>query len=345
MDIRGVKLNIDVQFRRAYNLANMSKDDFKARDVLELAGLTYRQLHDWEERAGVLESKRATSEGWRKFSVKEVIALAICAKLRESLALPLKETGSVYRWLIGKSPSSHERMRAARAERYLSSAREDTRMMALIDGYPESITEKKGRAREIEEGLLNEYINEGVELYVTEPVEYALTLAQRGIPIVLLSDLQTSYILSDKALVNWVAISLVKTPTIIFPLNDVLNEVLKKREGFQYKVREEYSVLYTLKKLRELTEISPNEKAVLHAIREREYNRVTAYIKGGQIVRIEKTEQESLTSKEQSKLEKQILEAIRKSDHQTVTVEKRDGEIVTIGRKASVKLGTVTGST
>lgn len=326
-------------------LTNTSKDDFKARDVLELAGLTYRQLHDWEERAGVLESKRATSGGWRKFSLKEIVALAICVRLRESLSLPLQQTGAVYRWLVGKAPSLLEKDRAARAEKYLATVQNDPRMMALVDGYPESVTKKKGRAREIEESLLNEYLNEGLERFVTEPVEYALVLAERGIPIVLLSDVRTSYILSDNALVNWVAQGLVKTPTIIFPLNETLNEILKRGQGPQYEIEKEYSALYFLRKLRERPEISQNEQAILHAIREGDYQRVTAHIKGGQIVRIEKSKQESLVGKEQSKLENQILEAIRKSDHQTVTVEKRDGKVVTIGLKASVRLGKVTGST
>ena len=55
--------------------------DFKASDLLKLAGLTYRQLSDWENRAGVLTSQRATDAGWRKFTVEELIALCVCASL------------------------------------------------------------------------------------------------------------------------------------------------------------------------------------------------------------------------------------------------------------------------
>src|SRR5262245_53377402 len=80
-----------------------SEKTFKASDLLKLAGLTYRQLSDWENRAGVLDSQRASEEGWRKFNLPEVYALCVCSDLRRRLGVPLDRLSSLYGWLIKPS--------------------------------------------------------------------------------------------------------------------------------------------------------------------------------------------------------------------------------------------------
>ncbi len=53
-----------------------------AKDVSDLAGLSYRQINDWEEK-GILPSARRGEKGWRKFSAGEVFIIAVCARLRK----------------------------------------------------------------------------------------------------------------------------------------------------------------------------------------------------------------------------------------------------------------------
>src|SRR5690348_15893966 len=61
----------------------------RSRDVRRLAGLACRQINDWENRAGVIESDRTTADGWREFHFDEVAALAICGRVRDSFGVPL----------------------------------------------------------------------------------------------------------------------------------------------------------------------------------------------------------------------------------------------------------------
>ena len=59
------------------------------RDVRVLAGLSYRQLNQWESR-GAVPHRRGRDAGWRRFSPHEVFALMVCAKVRRRLNVPLQ---------------------------------------------------------------------------------------------------------------------------------------------------------------------------------------------------------------------------------------------------------------
>ena len=67
---------------------------YTARDVKENAGLSYRQLAVWEQRGAIPLDKRR-KEGWRKFSLKEVFGLMVCAEVRRQFGVPLESL----RWL------------------------------------------------------------------------------------------------------------------------------------------------------------------------------------------------------------------------------------------------------
>ena len=311
----------------------------KARDVLEIAGLTYRQLHDWEQRAGVLESERASSDGWRKFTLEEVMALTICTRLRDTLSLPLKHTGDIYRWLVGERPSSAERARAAGAEKYLEVTRREPKCSAILEGYPD--TTKMGCDLDMAEVLVKEYVGELINRHSTRPVQYALMKANLGFSILLCSDFEISQILTEHQLVGWIGLNTVAKPTIIFRLNDLLNEILEKVGMPQNIATDHFSYLDYWKKLEEHASVTPSEQKVIRMIRERGYQRLTAHVVGGEIIRVER--EEGLTPHELAKIEEQIMEVIRNGDHQTVTVEKRDGKVVRIVRRQSIKLDKVTG--
>jgi DNA-binding transcriptional MerR regulator len=59
------------------------------RDVQVLAGLSYRQLNQWESR-GAVPHRRGRDAGWRRFSPSEVFTLMVCAKVRRRLNVPLQ---------------------------------------------------------------------------------------------------------------------------------------------------------------------------------------------------------------------------------------------------------------
>ena len=60
-----------------------------ASDVKEGAGLSYRQLNDWEEK-GILPSSRQEDSQWRRFSPRELFCLMICTEIRTSFGVPLE---------------------------------------------------------------------------------------------------------------------------------------------------------------------------------------------------------------------------------------------------------------
>jgi hypothetical protein len=62
---------------------------FRASDVRDTAGLTYRQLNDWEAK-GALPSQSDREAGWRKFSPREVFAIMVCAEIRERFGVPVE---------------------------------------------------------------------------------------------------------------------------------------------------------------------------------------------------------------------------------------------------------------
>ena len=62
---------------------------FTAKDAKELAGLSYRQLNDWDAR-GAVPTERDKEGGWRKFTVKQLFALMICNEIRRLYGTPVE---------------------------------------------------------------------------------------------------------------------------------------------------------------------------------------------------------------------------------------------------------------
>jgi hypothetical protein len=67
---------------------------FSASDVRDVAGLSYRQMNDWDER-GALVGEREADAGWRKFSFLELFILLVCNELRRKFGVPVDSL----RWL------------------------------------------------------------------------------------------------------------------------------------------------------------------------------------------------------------------------------------------------------
>jgi len=62
---------------------------FLSRDVHGAAGLSSRQLNDWDGR-GALPHGRSREEGWRRFGLQELFALATCAEIRRRFGVPVQ---------------------------------------------------------------------------------------------------------------------------------------------------------------------------------------------------------------------------------------------------------------
>src|SRR5262249_35949209 len=152
---------------------------------LKLAGLTYRQLHDWEQRAGIIETERAAAESWRKFTSEEVIALPICARLREHFALPLKNIGGIYKWLLGKKTDEVQERLAAVAEINLEELKWNSKFVELISGREEDFSEKLLKDEDLRY-LIKKFYDWSINMHSRRPIICALMMAQLGMPSYLL---------------------------------------------------------------------------------------------------------------------------------------------------------------
>lgn len=79
----------------------MSEKDFTAKGAKDLAGLSYRQLNDWESR-GAIPSGRSNPEGWRRFTAKEIFALMICGEIRQRYGIPVEKIRYVREFMMAE---------------------------------------------------------------------------------------------------------------------------------------------------------------------------------------------------------------------------------------------------
>jgi DNA-binding transcriptional MerR regulator len=187
--------------------------DFKASDLLKLAGLTYRRLQDWENRAGVMTSQRATGAGWRKFSLEEVYALRICSDLRKHIPLSLDAIGKIYAWLMStnRTPEKRKFLKEHGVKLILKMAEEKPEFASLF---------KDDKTRRKMERMALEALEEKVS-----NVRLAVEQAEHGQPFYLFTDLESHLILSESMLEQILSTKLCQRPLIIFMLNKSLNTV------------------------------------------------------------------------------------------------------------------------
>jgi hypothetical protein len=75
-------------------MADFNEPKYSASDVRDVAGLSYRQMNDWEGRGALLGSREAEA-GWRKFSFLELFILLVCNELRRNFGVSVDSL----RWL------------------------------------------------------------------------------------------------------------------------------------------------------------------------------------------------------------------------------------------------------
>ena len=72
---------------------------FSASDVQHLAGLSYRQLNDWEAR-GIGGTNDDRGAKWRRYSPKQIFALMVCAEFRKRFGIPVERLGFVQQFMF-----------------------------------------------------------------------------------------------------------------------------------------------------------------------------------------------------------------------------------------------------
>ena len=69
--------------------SKMRQLKYTASDVKKMAGLSYRQINNWNSK-GALPGERDGKEGWNKFSARDMFALMVCSKIRMQFHVPLE---------------------------------------------------------------------------------------------------------------------------------------------------------------------------------------------------------------------------------------------------------------
>lgn len=71
------------------------------RDLRKIAGLSYRQLNEWDKRE-FLVAERKSPRGWRSVDGWHAMALTIVADLRRQYGIPLSKQRMLLGWLLGR---------------------------------------------------------------------------------------------------------------------------------------------------------------------------------------------------------------------------------------------------
>jgi hypothetical protein len=315
---------------------------FTAGDLKKLIGLTYRQLNDWESRAGILESERLSTERWRKFTTEQVLALATCAALRRQFSLPLEKLGELRRWLMGIREDENMDFYADIADQIVAGVERDYADLLSLTGKAREEALKDSASRYV----LREYWSAKLDTLRRCPIRYAFQCVSLfGNTIYLYTDCEDIFmLLFEENFVSAIAHRLHSKPLIIFPLNSIFNELnttlgkpLMKRDQWAPPLSE------SLDKLYQREEVTTNEREALKLIRNKEYRRVSLVTNNGTVIRAEV--EGEVYNKEQKKQAKKIISSITKGDFSNVSIQQANGELVRLVRKETIKFNTVTGTT
>jgi len=267
------------------------------------------------------------------------MALAVCAAVRRQFSLPLEDVGHLYQWLTGRRKDSVQDLVGGLAEEKLEAMESNPKIAALLNltGAERSAT-LSDKAKSV---LYREYLNAKLNVLSTRPMVRAYTLAAIGYTVYLLTDLHGSpMILTEEQLVRWLAQRNLSKPSILCPLNPILNEVLTKADKSRLELDKFAPSFWSLwQKLNERPDLTAQERKVLALIRERAYQKVTVTVKGGDVIYADSETEEQVQEEQAAR----ILDVLNSKAYETMTVHVRDGKVIQLGRKSRQKLSAVTG--
>ena len=70
-----------------------------AGDLRRASDLSYRQMNDWDSK-GALPGRRANKRDWRRFTPREVFAVAVLCELRKRFGVPLEKLTYVREFML-----------------------------------------------------------------------------------------------------------------------------------------------------------------------------------------------------------------------------------------------------
>jgi DNA-binding transcriptional MerR regulator len=158
-----LKVNIRVQDR-----------PFSCRHVQAVAGLSARQQNDWDER-GALPHERVGNEGWRRFSLEEVLTLAVCAELRRKFGVPVERLKPLQRFFLNGSADTFRIERPNKRDRSVAT-------WLVTDLDRDFAIESDARSARFESGAVRRPEGDGVWLVanLTNLVERGLLVLGRS---------------------------------------------------------------------------------------------------------------------------------------------------------------------
>lgn len=74
-------------------IKKITEKSLMASDLKELAGVSYRQINDWEDR-GYLVSKRDSNERWHRFSILDLIGYVLLKEVKKH-GIPISKISNV----------------------------------------------------------------------------------------------------------------------------------------------------------------------------------------------------------------------------------------------------------
>jgi len=75
------------------------ENEYSAKDVQDVAGLSARQQNDWDSR-DALPHEREGKEGWRRFSLRDLFVILVCAEMKRQFGISVERLKYVQRIML-----------------------------------------------------------------------------------------------------------------------------------------------------------------------------------------------------------------------------------------------------
>lgn len=76
----------------------LSEKNLRSSDLIEFAGMTYRQINDWQSK-GLISDYRTNNKKWRMFTAEEVFVMMVCKEFRDKFGVSLESLNLIITYL------------------------------------------------------------------------------------------------------------------------------------------------------------------------------------------------------------------------------------------------------